>query len=119
MGDPLVLLACKGVTKDNKTDIKVLVAAIQSIIPTQGYNIKKPGADQLTVICMLLEDLQHHSTPQDDNAPVTKKQLEEALQCLMDTINTAPTQPPADNTCKCHMTWCDEQHRQHSQDHPS
>jgi hypothetical protein len=74
MGDPLVMLACKGIMKDKKNDIKALVSTIRSIIPPgSNYSIKKPGADQLTAICMLLEDL--HSAPCGDDAPVTKKAI--------------------------------------------
>jgi hypothetical protein len=51
MGDPIAILARKGIMKDNKADMKILVAAICSIIPTgSSYSIKKPGADQLTAI---------------------------------------------------------------------
>ena len=64
MGDPLVILVCKGINKDNKANLTSLVAAIRSIIPTGGsYSIKKPGVDQLTAICALLDDLQLPPTP--------------------------------------------------------
>jgi hypothetical protein len=93
MGNPLVILACKGINKDNKTNVTSLAAAIRSIILTGGsYSIKKPGADQLTAICALLDDLQLPPTPPNDDSPVTKKQLDEALQQLTDTIHSTPGQ---------------------------
>jgi hypothetical protein len=99
MGDPLVILANKGITKDNKTDIIALAAAIHAIIPLAGsnYSIKKLGADQLTAICTLLEEAQHLPMPQGDDAPVTKKQLDEALQCLTVTLHAAPAHPSSDS----------------------
>jgi hypothetical protein len=36
MGDPLMTLACKGVNKENKADIKILVAAILFYYPNRG-----------------------------------------------------------------------------------
>jgi hypothetical protein len=55
MGNLIVILAFKGIMKDNKA---ILVAAICSIIPTgSSYSIKKPGTNQLTAIYALLEDL--------------------------------------------------------------
>jgi hypothetical protein len=99
MGDPIAILACKGINKDNKTDIKSLVAVLRSLIPTGGnYNIKKPGADQLTAVCALLDDLQQPNISQDDDSPVTKKQLDDAIQRLSDAICTTSVQHTTVNT---------------------
>jgi hypothetical protein len=100
MGDPLATLACKGITKDNKADLKVLVVAMRTIIPPQGssYSIKKTGAEQMTAICALLEEMQYHPTQQDDDAPVTKKQMDEALQRLSESIGMVAAKLPSDNT---------------------
>jgi hypothetical protein len=99
MGDPLAILACKGINKDNKTDIKSLVAVLGSLIPTGGnYNIKKPGVDQLMAVCPLLDNLQQPNMLQDDDSPVTKKQLDDAIQWLSDAICTTSVQLTATST---------------------
>jgi hypothetical protein len=94
MGDLLIVLAGKGITKENRFDPKTLSAAIRSVFSglpsTSPYNIKKEGALQLTAICALLEEMPQHVSSQAEDTPATKRHLDAAVQQLTSAILGTP-----------------------------